>query len=141
MRGAGRVRRLAGEGRFEMKISKGENMKLKCAIAVAVIAALGGCAAMLPPPETIRFSGENAKFSFVKTGCVLGSGTYTDLSGKGKSRPMLKFIAVTSAGQTVGQWTAFCEAVAPNGTSTCNISGPKKSYYQCDNYDEFMVTN
>lgn len=116
-------------------------MKLKCAISVAVITALGGCAAMLPPPKTIRFSGEEAKFSFVKTGCVLDSGTYTDLSGKGKSRPMLKFIAVTSAGKTVGQWTAICEAVVPNGTSSCSILGPKKAYYQCDNYDEFMVTN
>lgn len=116
-------------------------MKLKFALAVAAVTILSGCAVLLPPAEVIKFSGTNADFSVVKTGCVLEPGRYTDTSGKGNSYPMVKFIAVTSGGQTVGQWTAFCEAVVPNGTSSCRIVGPKKAAFDCSNYDRYMVTN
>lgn len=116
-------------------------MKLKFAFACAVAVVLSGCAALLPQAETIKFSGRNAELRVVKTGCVLDSGTYTDVSGRGNSHPMARFIAVSNGGQTVGQWTAYCEAVVPNGTSSCKIFGPKKAASECGNYDRYMVTN
>lgn len=116
-------------------------MKLKCALAVAVVAILSGCAVLLPPATVINFTGTKGDFSVVKTGCVLESGRFTDKSGRGNPYPLVKFIAVTNSGQTVGQWTAICEAVVPNGTSNCRISGPKKAAFECSNYDQFMIAN
>jgi hypothetical protein len=116
-------------------------MKFKFGISVAIMATLGGCASMLPPEETHTFSNSRAKFTFVKSACVIDQGQYTDLTGKGNSHPMLKFIALTSSGATVGQWYALCEAVVPNGTSSCSISGPRKAYFECGNYDKFMMVN
>jgi hypothetical protein len=114
-------------------------MNVRAASVFAIVAALGGCSTVLPTPETIKFSGTGAEFAFEKKGCVLTNGRYTDLSGKGNSRPWMKFIAVTNGGQTVGEWMALCAAVVPNGTSSCEIVGPKKAYYECSNYDQFRL--
>jgi hypothetical protein len=114
-------------------------MHKRVASVLAILTALGGCAAVRPTSETIKFSGTGAEFAFEKRACVLTNGKYTDLSGKGNPRPWLKFIAVTNGGQTVGEWTAFCAAVVPGGTSSCDIVGPKKAYYECSNYDKFVL--
>jgi hypothetical protein len=117
-------------------------MKLFNFVSVSlIIFNLAGCSSMLPPDETRTLSNSRAKFTFVKSACVLGSGQYTDLTGKGNSHPMFKFIALTNSGATVGQWYALCDAVMPNGTSSCAISGPKKAYFECGDYDKFMMVN
>lgn len=116
-------------------------MKAVIAVCVSTVALLAGCATMLPPEETFRFSGDKAEFTFVKSGCVLVRGKYTDRSGKGNTYPYVKFIAVSNSGETVGEWRASCSAVMPNGTSSCDISGPKKAYFECANYHKFSVVN
>lgn len=116
-------------------------MKFKRLIYIFAAVALCGCAGMLPAERKIQFSGSWGEFVFVKTGCVLDDGKYTDRSGKGNRLPLIKFIALTEQGATVGQWYARCDAVVANGTSSCAISGPKKAYYECDNYKKFMLVN
>lgn len=116
-------------------------MKATIAVCIFTVTGLTGCAAMMPTEETISFSGAIANLTVIKRGCVMEQGQYTDRSGKGKSFPYVKFIAVSNSGETVGEWHASCKAVVPYGTSYCNISGTKKAHFECANYDKYTLVN
>ena len=112
---------------------------LKIAVVLGTVSLIG-CAGMVPTPQVIRFTGQGGELAVEKVGCVIERGRYTDLSGKGNRFPFYKFIAVTNSGETVAQWFASCPAVVPNGTARCTISGPKKAYFECGNYDQFKIS-
>jgi hypothetical protein len=114
-------------------------MKTVSILGVFSLIGLTGCA-VLPQDEQYGFSNASAKFSFVKQGCVIEEGKYTDVSGKGKSRPYIKLIAVTNGGETVAEWSGYCNTVIPNGSSQCRLSGPRKASFQCANYDSYRAT-
>ncbi len=114
-------------------------MRRVIAVCVLSVVGLAGCAVMAPGNEPYRFSNEKSEFSFVKIGCVLDQGKFTDRSGKGNSYPYIRVIAITNGGETVGQWSASCRAVVPNGSSSCSISGPQKAFFECTNYHTFQV--
>lgn len=99
-------------------------MNTKNILSVSIIAlAVLGCAVGAMQERQVRFTGQEAEFSFVKGGCLMKKGQYTDRSGRGRSSPFIKFIAVSDNGQTIGEWKAYCKSVAPNGTSSCEIHG------------------
>ena len=119
---------------------------MKLLLVIALATTLQGCATGVLKPETLRFSGENYELAFVKSGCLLKEGQFTDRSGKGNSFPYIKFIAVSDSGKTIGQWYASCKAVAPNGVSDCNISGSGSAYeggggMGCPDFQKFRTVN
>lgn len=116
-------------------------MKILKYAAMSCVVLLTACSSMLPTPQIIRFSSDRGELAIEKVGCVIQRGQYTDRSGNGNARPFFKFIAVTEGGATAGQWYASCQAVVPNGTSTCDINGPRKAAFECANYDHFMMAN
>lgn len=119
---------------------------MKLLVTITIAATVQGCATGVLKEEKIRFSGDKSEFIFVKSGCFLKSGQFTDRSGQGKSFPLIKFIAVSDGGKTIGEWRAFCRAVAPNGTSDCDIRGEGRAYdggggMGCPDFQNFRIVN
>lgn len=109
-----------------------------------LVAALQGCATAVLQEQRIQFSGENAEFTVVKTGCMIRRGQYTDKTGRGNASPYIKFIAVADDGRTLAQWRATCRAVAPNGTSDCDVSGDGQAFeggggMGCPDFQKFRI--
>jgi hypothetical protein len=90
-------------------------------ICSAFVALLTGCANL--SPVSLTFESTKMSFMVIKTGCAIRSGEYRDLSGKGNSVPMMRFVAYDESNATVGEWLASCNAVIPNGVSQCKVSG------------------
>lgn len=113
-------------------------MKTATILSAIGLATLAGCVT-LPEEKVISFSNASAKFSVVKYGCVIEEGKYTDVSGNGKSKPFVRLIALANGGETVAEWTGYCDTVIPNGTSRCQMFGPRKAASQCSNYETYRV--
>lgn len=114
-------------------------MKIAYIFGAFSLIGLASCAG-LPQEEVHSFSNASGKFSFVKLGCVIEDGRYTDISGNGKTNPRIKLLAVTNSGETVAEWYGTCNTVIANGSSQCRMSGPKKASFQCANYDTYRVS-
>jgi hypothetical protein len=116
-------------------------MKILNVTVACGVLALAGCAGMLPPTQVVRFSNDKAVIAIERVGCNLERGQYADTSGRGHAHPFFKVIAVSNSGATVGQWFGSCEAVTPNGSSSCLFSGPKRAAFECGNIDHFEIVN
>ena len=101
---------------------------------------LQGCAGYVPPNSgQVEFRSSMFEFSAIRYGCVFETGKYKDLSGLGNPHPSFRFIATSASGVTQGQWMVFCDAVVPNGISTCRISGPRRAHFQCGEDKNYQV--
>lgn len=118
-------------------------MKWLRALVIALFALTTlGCASMLGS-QHFTFDTGKGKLTFVRHGCVLTDGQFTDSTGRGNSFPYFTFISVNANGNTLDEFTASCNAVAGNGTSNCNISGHATfAYYgglACPNLNDFRI--
>lgn len=116
-------------------------------IATILFAATAqGCATGVLNEQGIRLSGKKGDFTIVRAGCNFKSATYVDRSGKGNSIPRLSFIAVSNEGQTLASWHASCDAVVPNGSSNCTVTGGAGAFdggggFGCPAFQNFRIVS